>query len=147
MTRWVAAGFLMVAWTLGAGGVVRAQDGTMAMDEYIRTVCLGNEKCMEAGTHSVQERKGIIVTLAAMCHEIPRSKEEGECFQAGYGLAGVLRGEELKPTLEALGTTRDKLIRFLTAVHDDCGKRNQCYWSRLMSFEREYLIYQNSEAR
>lgn len=144
---------MRVAMVLAACGALAgarqagAQEGTLAIGDYIRTVCAGNERCEAQGRQFVQDGKGLVVTLAAMCQEIPRSKEEGECFQTGYGLASVLRTEDLQPTMDALVTTREKLVRFLTSVHDDCGKRSQCYWIRLMGFEREYKVYQEAEGK
>jgi hypothetical protein len=137
---------LLAAWVAGSPAA-RAQNGTMEMDEYIRTVCADNPRCQDEGRKSLAEGHGLIVVLAAMCQQIPRSKEEGECFETGYGLAGVLSTAALQPTIEALHTTRDKLVRFLSAVHGDCGKRSNCYWVRLMGFEREYKVYQQAEGQ
>jgi hypothetical protein len=150
MTR--IAGWAAIAATLLLGGALlgaapaAAQDGTMAMDEYIRTVCNGHESCQAEGTKALQNKQHLLVVLAAMCHQLPRSTMEGECFETGYGLVGVLKPEALQITVDALDTNRDALVRFITHIHDDCGRRNECYWIRMMGFEREYKNYEKAGA-
>lgn len=147
MVRTFIIGLAGIAILIAAASPAWAQTPSLTMEQFIAKACGANERCRGAGAQSAAEGRSVIMAMAQMCQQIPRSKEEGECFQAGYGSARQLTDEALKPTLERHTTSRELFAKYMDGVHTDCGVRSQCYWIRLMGFDREFEIFRQTESR